>query len=633
MAMSSSLTPIKGIGFGLVVSCLIGLPQLYDKFMIARFVAAATGLALVFLIVLFGKQRWLVPRSPVVLPYLAFLLLSGCSIFWATNTAEAIFAFATQLLTPLTVIVVYTLLARHWQTTQRVLWLSAAIILVVYLSFAVLQLVHLDGLSFDQLYHVGGLSGHKNLLAAMLFLLSAFLLTAFGLFRSRALKWGSGLLFVISFAVIILLKSRAVLLSVIVAAVFFGVLLLYRRLRRTKCVWVFVIVSIVVVYAFLTLGLRWFAERSVPHTTEKSEVETQMLSTSSLVERCQLWDKTYQLADRHPWTGCGVGNWQVCYPEVGLEGLYRADYWNINFTKPHNEYLGVLAETGYLGLLLYLAFLVGLVINAFFAIRETGNREDFIRNAILLSTFVGCCVNALFDFPNSRIEHILWVSVLMAMLVLNFGSMSQLHNKSWEIGLLLIALTLVILGLYRLKGERRTFEMQQALKNEDWAKVERCCDEALSSVYTLDPVGLPLHWYQGKAQKHQGKAQALESFRKAKHYAPCCKENLNDLGLAELHDGNPLEGVACLKKAIRISPHYLYPKLNLAYYYLNTGVIWKAKEVADAIDFDVRKRDMLKADAVFFEPLNTESMFRKIDADYEAVVLLREKISGKTCNK
>ena len=62
-------------------------------------------------------------------------------------------------------------------------------------------------------------------------------------------------------------------------------------------------------------------------------------------------------------------------------------------------------------------------------------------------------------------------------------------------------------------------------------------------------------------------------------------------------------------------------------------MIWKAKEVADAIDFDVRKRDVLKADAVFFEPLNTESMFRKIDADYEAVVLLREKISGKTCNK
>ena len=186
--MSSHTTRNAGITLGLVVSCLIGLPQLYDRFMIARFVAAATGLAIVFLFALLCKKRWRVPFTPVLLPWLFFLLLSGCSLLWANNTAEALFAFGTQMLGALTVIVAYTLLSAHKLSTQRALWIGAAVILTVYLGFALIQLAHIEGLSFEQLYRVGGINGHKNLLAAMLFVLSAFLLTGFSLFESKAPK-------------------------------------------------------------------------------------------------------------------------------------------------------------------------------------------------------------------------------------------------------------------------------------------------------------------------------------------------------------------------------------------------------------------------------------------------------------
>lgn len=627
--MSSHTTRSVGLSLGLVVSCLIGLPQLYDKFMIARFVAIATVLAVVFFFACIGKRRWHVPQSPVLLPYLGFLLLGGGSLLWATNTAEAVFALATLLLTPLVVIVVYTLLTRHYRSTRVALWISAAVILTVYLSFAIIQLAHIDGLNFEQLYRVGGINGHKNLLAAMLFLLSTYLLTAFSLFEIKMLKWGSAILFAIALTVILLLKSRAVLLSIIVAAVFFGVLSLCRKLwfsrhrERTqqsfasKGVKNITPVAIILVYAFLTIGLRWFANRSVPHTSDKSEVETKMTSTSSLVERCLLWDKTYRIADKHPVAGCGIGNWQIHFPDAGLDGLYRADYWNVNFTKPHNEYLGVLAETGYAGLLLYVAFLVGLIVRSFFALLDTRNRKDFLYGAIILCTFVGTCVNALFDFPNSRIEHIIWIAVLMATLLLNVGT-QRILKKGWNIGLLCIALLLVIIGGFRLKGERSTFRMQPAA----------------NVFYTIDPVGLPLHWYMGKTEKSQGDPQAIESFRKAYHYAPYCKENLNDLGLAEWRIAhNPEKAAYYLKEAIRISPHYLYPYLNLAYLYLSEDKPQKAQEVADAIDFDIKKREVLKADAVFFEPFNTEAVRHKIDADYEAVLLLRKKISEKTCRE
>ena len=645
--MKGDKTRILLIVLGIVVCCLIGLPNLYDKFMIARFVAAATGLAIVFLFALVGKKPWVVPNTPIFYIYLLFIFLCGCSLLWATNTAEAVFAFSTQLLTPLIIIIFYSLLTADRHVTQKALWISAAIILAVYLFFAVTQLFHVESLSFEQLYRVSGINGHKNLLTIMLFVLSTFLLTSFSIFENKFLKLLSVILFVITIAVIILLKSRAVLLSVLVGCGFFGVLFLMRtghcEKRNRSALRPFdgpqgpqaqkplLFISIVLVYAFLTIGLRWFADRSVPHTTAKSEIETKMMSTSSLVERCLLWDKTYHIVDKHPVAGCGVGNWQIYFPDASLEGLYRADVWNVNFTKPHNEYLGVLSETGYLGLLLYIAFLTSLIVLSFFTLCKTTNRKDFQYGALILSLFVGCCVNALFDFPNSRIEHVVWMGIFMAILFQTISEDKQKTlGKGWNWAFLLLSAMLITIGGFRLKGERKTFEMQQALNANDWKAVEHYCHQALSVFYTIDPVGLPLHWYQGKAEKQMGNPQAIESFRIARHYAPYCKENLNDLGLVEYHTAHDLNKAEFyLKEAIRISPNYIYPYLNLAYIYLSENEPQKAKAVADAIYFDEHKREVMKADAVFFEPFNAEAVRRKIDVDYKATLQLHKTIQDK----
>ena len=106
------------IALGIVVCCTIGLTDLYDKFLIARFVALAASLAILFLFSLIGKKRWRVPHTPVFYVYLLFTILCGCSLHWVTNTAEAIFAFSTQILSLLIIIVFYSLLSTDSLSTQ-----------------------------------------------------------------------------------------------------------------------------------------------------------------------------------------------------------------------------------------------------------------------------------------------------------------------------------------------------------------------------------------------------------------------------------------------------------------------------------------------------------------------------------
>ena len=639
--MKGGLTRTLLIALGIVVCCTIGLPNLYDKFLIARFVALAASLAILFLFALIGKKQWRVPTTPVFYVYLLFTILCGCSLLWATNTAEAIFAFSTQILTLLIIIVFYSLLSTDSLSTQKALWVSAVVILAVDLFFAMVQLIHVESFSYEQLYRVSGISGHKNLLAIMLFVLSGFLLTSFAIFENKLLKWLTVIVFVANVALIVLLKSRAVMLSMIAAVVCFAVLLLTRTrhceeerrsnpeksaLRQAQGP--LLLISIIVVYAFLTIGLRWFADRSVPHTSEKSEIEHNVLSTSSLAERCLLWDKTYHIVDKHPIAGCGIGNWQIHFPDAGLEGLYRSDVWNVAFTKPHNEYLGVLSETGYVGLFLFILFLVSMLLRAIFALREVESRKEFLYRAVVLSIFVGACVNALFDFPNSRIECIIWMGILIAIMLQGISKKQYKSlGKGWNAVFLSVAIMFIVVGGFRLKGERNTFKMQQALRTNDWNAVERYGQRALSVFYTVDPVGQPLHWYLGKAEKQMGHPQSISSFRKACHFAPYCKENLNDLGLAEYYVANDLDRAEFyLREAIRISPNYIYPYLNLAYIYLSENEPQKAKAVADAIYFDEHKREVMKKDAVFFEPFNTEAACRKIDADYEATLRLHKTI-------
>ena len=70
---------------------IIGLPNLYDKFLIVRFITIAIGLALAYLFALIRKKSLLVPNNPIFLVYLLFILLCGCSIIWAQTVANQIY--------------------------------------------------------------------------------------------------------------------------------------------------------------------------------------------------------------------------------------------------------------------------------------------------------------------------------------------------------------------------------------------------------------------------------------------------------------------------------------------------------------------------------------------------------------
>lgn len=600
-----------------------------------RYLIAAAGLLLLFAIKLFSPRPMLVPKSKVFYVYLASIFAVGLSVFSAVNTGESLFVYSKYILTFLLAIMFYNLFVINEKAARKTMYAGCVVILAVYLLVSCMQLFHVEDFSFGSLYKVTGLSGNKTFLTIMLFVLSSFALAYVAEAKRKSCKLLSVTLFAVSFALVVILKSRAVMLSYAAAVAIFAVMFFVRKrnisFARKFKLWATAVVF-VVVFLFFTVGIRLLVKVDVPKTADETTVEYAYYSTSSLYERFILWDKTYEMIDDHPFNGCGIGNWQVMFPDYGLSELYSANYWNVNFTRPHNEFLGLLAECGHVTFFVCLLFVISLIMKSFFAICKADDRRDFVYGAVVLCAFVGCCVNSFFSFPSDKTEYFIWKAAMYAVLFTYITKDKNEYNSLklntlWKCVPVAVLVFTVFAGFLSYKGERNVAAAANAVRNNDWKTALRCYEEAASVLYTVDYNGFPVSWHIGKAKEQLGLSGSLADYRKAHDDMPFCKQNLNDLGAAEYACGNKEAAVAHFEKAMQISSGFLYPYFNLVYIYLKDSDLDKADAVISSIYMNENVRDVLIKDVKFFENENMENTVERIENEYYTTMKLHRTLT------
>lgn len=622
------------VGILLIAGCLAFDILSGTAFFAVRHLIAAAGLLLFFGVKLFSSKPTVVPKSKVFYVYLASMVMVGLSMTCAVNIGESLFVYSKYVMTFMLVILFYNLFNRDEKAARKTLYVGSVVVLVVYLLVSLIQLFYVEDFSFDSLYKITGLNGHKTFLTIMLFVLSSFALAYVAEAKRKSCKLLSVILFVVSFALVVLLKSRAVMLSYVGAASLFAIMFFVRKKRFSfsrKFEVGTTVAVVAVVFLFFAVGLRPVLKIDVPETARESGFEYEYYSTSSLVERFTVWNKTYEMIDDHPFSGCGVGNWQVVFPDCGLNGLYCADYWNVNFTRPHNEFLGLIAECGYVTSFVYMLFVISLIMMSFFAICKADDRRDFVFGAVVLSAFVGCCVNSFFSFPSDKTEYFIWKAAMCAVLFTYITKNENVYNNLklntlWKSVFVVVLASIVVVSFFRYKGERCSAEAANAMKNNEWSTALKCYEEAVSAFYTVDNDGFPVNWYIGKAKEQLGLPGSLADYRKAHDDMPFCKQNLNDLGAAEYVCGNKDAAVSHFEKAIHVSTNFLYPYFNLSYIYFKDNELDKASEVISTIKMDENVRNILIRDAKFFKPDDLEETVKRIENEYQTTMKLRRTL-------
>ena len=112
--------------------------------------------------------------------------------------------------------------------------------------------------------------------------------------------------------------------------------------------------------------------------------------TWALIERLAHWQAAWEMFADHPWLGVGIGNYAAAYPS------YALPLWEDPLGHAHNYYLNILAETGSVGLVSYLALVVGTF---WLAWRSWTVAKGFRRAVAVgaLGLLVAFSVHSLFD--------------------------------------------------------------------------------------------------------------------------------------------------------------------------------------------------------------------------------------------
>ncbi len=270
---------------------------------------------------------------------LLFVLWSGVTIFWAPNPEWAFtrllsywgllgITFAIALLSPVAV-------ARLW----IVLVLGVAI--SIPLGFV---LPHPNPLLADSgRFSSGGKdpNDYANL-ALIAFLVSNFGALAYAMSRRK------GILFLLSWIAIIAMPLSGSRTALINAMVTISLGLLRRGLRGA--------IQLFVVIGLGTAGFLLFSANPYVSTfIDRASSLTDLQSEDTWAGRIDIWQAAWQVFAEHPLGGVGLANFAWVSPQYSPKAAYISSLREDGGGGvAHNSFLSVLAETGFVGLVLFL---------------------------------------------------------------------------------------------------------------------------------------------------------------------------------------------------------------------------------------------------------------------------------------
>lgn len=532
--------------------------------------------------------------------FLGFFAWSFASAFWAIDRPDAIFEALKVWMAYGVFFSVRHLLRQYPEQTTRAIMLATTVTAAIISMALIKELAVIardQGIDSNTVYLINGFSAHKNLVASFLMLLLPLQLITF-LKLKGGLRIGGLVLTIALVIFIVILRGRAVFGGIALGTLVAGGLLLAQRAKLSAKLIGMSCWALGGVAAALLLGMV-----AVPGAFMKLE-GTAFADAASGVERMYLWDKSAQLARENLVSGVGAGNWKYAYPQMGLDGLTRAEVHDHMFLRAHNDFLSILSELGILGVLLFYGLLVLLMRSGLrMALQADASQQANAHIAIILiGSVVAYVTMSLLDFPRERIEHQLLLGITLGWLAWlgrnHFPQLNGLHHLKplpVVIAGTCISLFCVYVGYQRFEGEVVSSKILAAEKTGDYQQILRLSQQGHSMWYDITPMGSPLKLYEGFSNLMlEQNEKGVKNLKLAVEVSPYNKRILNNLGVAYLRTNQLEEAEVCFKKSLEISPIHHDSNHNLAFILHQQGRSEEAFTYESRLpDDDQRKQSLM----------------------------------------
>jgi O-antigen ligase len=339
-----------------------------------------------------GNVDFLRDHPRVSTALLLFLAWAGLSFFWAESQRGAAEAFYRFVLNAILFLIVYTAI----RTPRDAVRVVAAFVIGATAAVAYAYLAGgVDPGAYGEAARLSGDTQNANELAstlvAALVLALAMALTG----RSPLLRLASAGCGLIAMTGIFLTVSRAGMIALgvaLLAAVIFG------GPWRGRVALLAASVGAAAVFYFAVLA--------------PPEARERIVLTEGGTGRVDIWKVGWRMFEAEPVHGVGAGNFQVSSIHFLLEpgALERSDFIVDTPKVAHNLYLGLLAELGVIGLVLFMALIIGLLYCSLRAARVFGQQGNLQMEVLARAQLVGIfALLASMFFSSDEFKKQLWL--------------------------------------------------------------------------------------------------------------------------------------------------------------------------------------------------------------------------------
>lgn len=430
--------------------------------------------------------------------------------------------------------------------------------------------------------------GQPNWLGAYLsitFFISFFTLFSSVTKKARMLSF-AGILF--SYIGILLSRSRSSLASLIPGVVVFGIFYLFltikkhhwlsplRRKTAASTIGALLLVTFICqtgipqLDTFLSLSFLNRNDSKTALSTTPPPVKPSLVYvggvTESLDIRKIVWEGALELGIQYPLFGTGVETFGYAYYSVRPQSHNMTSEWDYLYNKAHNEYLNLLATTGWIGLGAFLTVLAWIII---FLIRKLwSNRSDIQSVIFYLSLFGIACSIIITNFFGFSITviNVYWYLLIAWLAIYNESSVKKIEKSNQNVGFSKIGIVMVLV-LWLLNSiyaywlaDYKYAQSDNALKSSNSGVAVNLLQEAL----TLREE----HVYQDKLSYALAQYAFAVSYQKEKDKAQQLIEVAEKLNLQSIKSST--QNVLYWKT--RVKNQFIFYQMSLDKKYLFTGL-------------------------------------------------------------
>ncbi|HRC90992.1 MAG TPA: O-antigen ligase family protein, partial [Bacteroidia bacterium] len=468
---------------------------------------------------------------------LGIVVITGIAWNKSLSSNDGLFEFIKWILL-LFYLFVFSIINKLVADPMKMISRTVVVLLFIIQIYGVLQLISIWNYAhehkevFEISYRLTSLLSNKNSFAEMIALCMPLQVMCI-IAESNRWKKAAIVSLVLSLIYLILLKSSSVFVALVLVMIVLS-LLTYSKIRNTiaikfkvrperiNLVTIAALFSSIVGLILVFNKIDGFRKAEIAVSYLKGNTTDVKFNANSVFERMMLWRNSGKLIAENFWTGCGLANWKLLAPKYGFTGANYLTTDNIKFTRPHNDYLQMFAETGIGGFISYV-LLLGWGI--FMSIKQylTNKTKE---NLVLLAGLVTFTIVSFFGFPMEKMLLMVILMTYFSLLIFYKMKESKKHSQSKLVpvalvGFMFFAIYSTNVTAARLNAELQYQQLLAAKEKNKWPIAYRIAKSMDETYFPIDYNATPIAWYKGAAAfMNSQPKEALSYYEEAIALAP-----------------------------------------------------------------------------------------------------------------